>query len=75
MKIEQLAEIVTMLAQNHPGADVVMVYRAKHGKGYSNIQKPITGYRARHGTMTPDKIFLEVDRASSYEMEGKRDAE
>lgn len=75
MKIEQLAEIVTMLAQNHPGADVVMVYRAKHGKnGYSNIQKPITGYRARHGTLTPDKIFLEVDRASSYDEESKRDA-
>lgn len=75
MKIEQLAEIVTMLAQNHPNADVVMVYRAKHGKGYSNIQKPISGYRARHGTMTPDKIFLEVERASSYDEEEKRDAE
>ena len=75
MKIEQLAEIVTMLAHNHPGADVVMVYRAKHGNGYSNIQKPITGYRARHGTLTPDRIFLEVDRASSYDEKDKRDAE
>ena len=75
MKIQQLAEICVMLARNHPNADVVMVYRAKHGKGYSNIQKPISGYRARQGTLTPDKIFLEVDRASSYDEEEKRDAE
>lgn len=73
MKIEQLAEIVTMLAQNHPGADVVMVYRAKHGKGYSNIQKPITGYQAKTG-FKPGKIYLNVDRAS-YDEEDKRNAE
>lgn len=72
MKIEELAEIVTMLAHNHPGADVMMVYRAKHGKGYSNIQKPITGYQTKMG-FKPGKIFLNVDRAT-YENEAQ-DAE
>lgn len=72
MKIEQLSEIVTMLAQNHPGADVVMVYRARHGKGYSNIEKPITGYQTKMG-FKPGKIYLNVDRAT-YEDEAQ-DAE
>lgn len=75
MKIEQLADIVTMLAKNHPDADVVMVYRAKHGKGYSTVEKPITGYRAMNGSYVPDKIFLEVDHASSYGVEAQHDAD
>lgn len=68
MKIEKLAEIVSMLALNHRGAEVLMVYRAKHGKGYSNIQKPITGYRAAV-RLAPGKILLEVDGARSYDDE------
>ena len=71
MKIEQLAEIATMLAHNHPGADVVMVYRAKHG--YSNIIKPITGYQTKMG-FKPGAIYLNVDRAT-YEEEDKRNAD
>lgn len=71
MKIEQLAEIVTMLAQNHPGAEVSVVHRAKHGpKGYSNILKPITGYQTRM-RFKPGSIYLNVDGA---EYEGKDDA-
>jgi len=73
MKIEQLAEITAMMANCHPGADVLMVYRAKHGKGYSNIIKPITGYQTKMG-FKPGAIYLNVDRAT-YEEEGNRNAD
>jgi len=69
MKIEQLAEIATMLSKCHPDSDVKVCYTVKHGKGWKTKRVDITGHRVSimtHPAFKP-KITFEIDHARSSE--------
>ena len=69
MKIEQLAEIATMLAKCHPDSDVKVCYTVKHGKGRKTKRVDITGHRVSimtHPAFKPT-ITFEIDHARSSE--------
>lgn len=71
MKIEQLADIATMLAKCHPGSDVKVCYTVKHGKGWKTKHVDITGHRVSiftHPALKPT-ITFEVNHSRSREVE------
>ena len=69
MKIEQLADIATMLAKCHPNSDVKVCYTVKHGNGRKFKFVDITGHRV--SILSEPKfnptITFEVDHARSRE--------
>ena len=71
MKIEQLVDILTALAKNHPGADVAMSYPARHAGKPTTRRGYITGHRTSipsHPALRPT-IWIELEHTRSKNAE------
>ncbi|MEN6664373.1 MAG: hypothetical protein ABFD85_10295 [Phycisphaerae bacterium] len=67
MKIEQLRDMLASLAQQHPKAEVFVVYPARHAGRPTTKRGRIESYRTHlssHGFIEP-MVMLEVDYANA----------
>jgi len=67
MKLSEFAEIVADMAKNHPEAEVVVSYPARHAGKAVTRRGNITGYRTTlsHHPVVPTTLWIEIEYARS----------
>lgn len=67
MKIDEFAEIIASMAKNHPEAEVVFSYPARHAGRPTTKRGGITGYRASvsDNPVVKPTVWIEIDYSRS----------
>jgi hypothetical protein len=71
MKLDHFAEIIASIAKNHPEADVVVSYPARHAGKSTTRRGNITSYRTSvpcHPVLKPT-LWIEIEHARSADAE------
>ena len=67
MKLAHFSEIIASIAKNHPDAEVVVSYPARHAGHPTTRRGTITGYRTSvsdHPAVTPT-LWIEIEHSRS----------
>lgn len=77
MKVAQLSEILASIAKNHPDADVVVTYPARHAGRPTSRHGNISGYRvtvSSHPVVRP-KLWIQLDDVRGWEEQTKENSD
>ena len=73
MKVAHFAEIIASIAKNHPDADVVVSYPARHAGRPTTRRGHITGYRTSipsHSVLS-ETLWIEIEYAKSERVDAE----